>query len=159
MFVAGDISDCEDEYTMLGIKSLVAKDEQDSHMSIGGNGDDRDQFNFMSMNMTLKQRHAMQSNRRHAESVARTILSHLDATYGKVNRIVCEDDSTEMPVNITSTGSARSSSAAGFSNRGGGGAVTAGSPWGNNNNNNDDCSSQDRARLRLWFFSSSPVSI
>ena len=82
--IEGEFSDCEDEYAMLGIKSYVEEEEE---------------------RLSVKER--LQTSRRHAETVAKTILSHLDTTFAKANRsapvYVCLNKSENANICITPT--------------------------------------------------------
>ncbi len=93
---------------MLGIKSYVEEEEE-----------------------KLAVQHRLRSSRRHAETVAKTILSHLDTTFSKANRVICESNNESL--NVTKNSGTSSNRV---------------SPW--SHSNVDDCSSQDRTRLRLF---------
>ncbi|XP_075260477.1 uncharacterized protein LOC142352026 isoform X3 [Convolutriloba macropyga] len=133
--VLGEFSDCEDEYAMLGIKSYVEEEEE---------------------RLSVKER--LQTSRRHAETVAKTILSHLDTTFAKANRVICGENnpnsttnastsllnSPSRPPNTTDNQLQQNQSKLGGGGGGSGSTHSRVSSFNCGGSNVDDSSSQDR---------------
>ncbi|XP_063720414.1 uncharacterized protein LOC134846916 isoform X3 [Symsagittifera roscoffensis] len=112
----GEFSDCEDEYAMLGIKSYVAEEEE---------------------KLSMKQK--SRTSRRHAETVAKTILSHLDTTFAKANRVICGENNLGGMDSLSPSKGGLATGGSGLDR----GSNNMASPFASGSNV-DDCSSQDR---------------
>ena len=106
-YFIGEASDYEDEYGMLGLGISASAAATLQHVTTSTCTTEEEQHQL------LLARQRRQQNRRHAEAVAKAILSHLDSTLARVNRFVTcslgpDKENPSSASSVKSNNSARS---------------------------------------------------